>query len=139
MSKRSVVYVLKIPEKIYDEIIEHAKKDAPLEACGYLAGLKNEVEEIYQLKNIDQSEEHFSFDPKEQFEVLKDARAKGLTLVAVYHSHPKSPARPSGEDHKLAFDPNLIYLIVSLLGEPMVKTFKLSAENQLVETDLKII
>ncbi len=75
----------------------------------------------------DKSEEHFSFDPKEQFESVKDARAKGLEVCAVYHSHPETAARPSPEDMKLAYDPNMSYVIVSLAGgEEDIKSFKIT-------------
>ena len=107
-------------------ITEQAKKEAPQEACGYLAGKDDHVVHVYPMTNIDHSEEHFSLDPKEQFAVIKKVRQEGLSILAVYHSHPLSPARPSQEDIKLAYDPNIIYVIVSLLEEPVsIKAFKI--------------
>ena len=97
-------------------MVDHAKKEAPLEACGYLASKDGIIIASYPLANIDKSNEHFSFDPKEQFMAVKDARVKGLEICVVYHSHPASPARPSQEDIKLAYDPNMSYFIVSLAG-----------------------
>jgi proteasome lid subunit RPN8/RPN11 len=42
----------------------------------------------------------------------------------VYHSHPASPARPSQEDIRLAFDPSINYIIVSLVSpEPDLRAF----------------
>jgi len=95
----------------------------PIEACGYLAGKNGEISESFPMSNIDKSPEHFSFDPKEQFKVIKAARAKGLELIVVYHSHPASPARLSKEDLRLAYDPNTIHLIYSLLNQE-IKAFK---------------
>ena len=66
------------------------------------------------MTNIDNEPDHFSFEPKEQFAAVKDARNQGLSLMAVYHSHPETPARPSQEDLRLLKDPNMIYVIVSL-------------------------
>ena len=78
------------------------------------------------MTNIDQSPEHFSFDPKEQFQVVKDARTNNLTLISVYHSHPETPARLSEEDIKLLNDPNMIYTIVSLMEKtPDVKAYQI--------------
>jgi len=91
---------MKISKTVIRKIVEHAKGEAPLEACGYLAGKDNAITQIYALTNIDKSREHFSFDPKEQFSSVNNARAKGLEMRAVYHSHPASPARPSLEDIK---------------------------------------
>ena len=109
--------MLTIPKSIVEEIYAQAKAEAPLEACGYLGGKDGVVSVRYPLYNIDQSTEHFSFDPKDQFKVVKEARAAGVDLIAVYHSHPETPARPSEEDIKLAYDPNISYVIASLAGE----------------------
>ena len=105
---------MKIKKDIRDKIIAHAQREAPIEACGYLAGKDGVIVKHYELTNTDKSEEHFSFDPKEQFDTVRDARANGLEVGAVYHSHPASPARPSEEDKRLAYDPNISYVIISL-------------------------
>ncbi len=115
--------MIKISQDIIDRIKSHAKKEVPIEACGYLAGKNGEISESFPMSNIDKSPEHFSFDPKEQFKVIKAARAKGLELIVVYHSHPASPARLSKEDLRLAYDPNTIHLIYSLLNQE-IKAFK---------------
>ncbi|HBR15077.1 MAG TPA: hypothetical protein DD723_06000 [Candidatus Omnitrophica bacterium] len=107
---------MKITRGVLSQIIAHARKEAPLEACGYLAREDGIVHRHYALTNMDHSAEHFSFDPQEQFAALKDARASGYELCAVYHSHPASPARPSAEDIKLAYDPTISYVIISLAG-----------------------
>src|SRR5665811_1505202 len=86
-----------------------------LEACGYLAGEGAEVKEYIIMTNTDKSAEHFSFDPKEQFAAVKTARVKGQTLIAVCHTHPASLARMSQEDIRLANDPSVKYVILSLL------------------------
>jgi proteasome lid subunit RPN8/RPN11 len=116
--------MIKIPRHIIDAIILQAKNELPNEACGLLTGEAGEVRKQYPLTNMDHSPEHFSFDPKEQFAVLKDTRANGQQILANYHSHPSSPARPSEEDVRLAFDKKIIYVIVSLAEErPVVRAF----------------
>ena len=126
---------MKIKRETLAKIVNHAQKIAPIEACGYLAAQNGVVNKHYELTNMDQSEVHFSFDPKEQFAAIKDARAQGLDVVAVYHSHPASPARPSGEDIRLAYDPNISYVIVSLAnGQEDVKSFKIKNSQVSPET-----
>jgi proteasome lid subunit RPN8/RPN11 len=121
---------MRIPEDIRREMIRLAQKDQPVETCGYLAGQGDEVRVIIPMTNVDRSPEHFSFDPKEQFQALKTARNQGLKLIGVYHSHPASPARLSAEDLRLANDPGLIYAIVSLAGpEPVIKAFQVNSRN----------
>ncbi|MDR2152166.1 MAG: M67 family metallopeptidase [Helicobacteraceae bacterium] len=118
--------MISLPKAVFDAIILHAQKDAPIEACGYLGGKDGVASLHYPMTNVDNSAEHFSFDPKEQFAAFKEASAQKLRLIACYHSHPATPARPSGEDIKLAYDPNISYIIVSLaLATPVLKSFKI--------------
>jgi proteasome lid subunit RPN8/RPN11 len=82
-----------IAQNIVDQIIAHACREAPIEACGYLGGMDDRITAIYEMKNIDGREDHFSFEPQEQFAAHKKARQAGLKIIGVYHSHPVTPAR----------------------------------------------
>ncbi len=116
--------MLKITQEAYDNIIAHSRQETPLEACGYLAEKDCVVCKHLELTNTDQSPEHYSMDPAEQFATVKKCRSLGLAIRAVYHSHPETAARPSAEDIKLAYDPSLSYVIVSLAEPaPTVKSF----------------
>ena len=116
--------MLTIPQPIVDALIAHARRDFPVEACGILGGVDGVVSEHYPMTNTDQSNEHFTMEPREQFAVIKELRANGKVMLAIYHSHPESPARPSEEDIRLALTPDVSYVIVSLAGpEPDVKSF----------------
>lgn len=111
-----------------EKIIRQAREHSPVECCGVLAGETTgediAVVDIYPMKNIDNSPEHFSLDPQEQFQVCYFIRDRGLKLLGNYHSHPATPARPSNEDIRLAYDPDAVYMIVSLAGEePVLKCF----------------
>lgn len=129
--------MIRVRKEVLESLIAHAGKELPIEACGYLAGSNGTVTVHYEMRNIDNSPEHFSFDVKEQFAVMKDMRSKGLAILAVYHSHPATPARPSDEDIRLAHDPNVSYVIVSLAGgSEEIKSYKIRnniAENELME------
>ena len=128
--------MIRIPKYIVDGIIAQAINELPNEACGLLVGKEDEVLKQYPLTNIDHSPEHFSFDPAEQFQVLRAARTDELGIIANYHSHPETPSRPSEEDIRLAYDPNILYLIVSLAAEvPVLKAF--SVQNG-VSTEVTI-
>lgn len=120
--------MLRIPQPIVDALLAHARAGYPLETCGILGGVDDAVSEFYPMANVDQSREHFRMEPKEQFAVAKDLRAKGKVIVAVYHSHPDTPARPSEEDIRLALTPNVSHAILSLAGaEPVLKSFRIAA------------
>ena len=127
----------------YASIVAHAKKHAPLEACGLLGGKWEDdvktVEKVYLLTNVDASQEHFSMDPKEQFAAVKDMRANGWGLLGNFHSHPATPSRPSEEDKRLAYDTNASYLILSLAGEePVLNSFKIDGDKVVTKEELVV-
>lgn len=64
-------------------------KDTPIEACGYLAGVNGEVKYAIPMNNTDASNEHFSFDPQEQFDAFKKTQKEGLRLISVYYLFPR--------------------------------------------------
>ncbi len=105
---------LEIPTYIFERMLEQAKAQAPIEVCGILAGSNSKVEKLYKMTNVDNSSSHFMMEPTEQFAVVKDIRSAGLEMLAIYHSHPETLARPSAEDIRLALTPDVIYVIVSL-------------------------
>jgi proteasome lid subunit RPN8/RPN11 len=120
--------MLILSAELRQELIALARTGLPNEACGLLAGeIRGEekiVLAVYGLKNIDESPEHFSMAPEDQFAVIAGIRKKGLSLLGNFHSHPATPARPSEEDIRLAFDPSLSYAIISLADtEPVLKSF----------------
>jgi proteasome lid subunit RPN8/RPN11 len=129
---------LKIPGNIFEQMVEQAKAESPIEACGILAGKNRTVEKLYKMTNTDQSGDHFMMTPEEQFKVVKDIRSDSLEMLAIYHSHPETPARPSAEDIRLALTPDVIYVIVSLQNpEPAIKGF-LIEDNSVTEVPVKI-
>ena len=129
-----------IPKAIYDDMITHAQDGFPLEVCGILGGVGDSVSANYRMTNTDASNEHFMMDPREQFAVVKELRAKGLAMLAIYHSHPETQARPSEEDIRLALTPDVSYLIISLANadKPEVNSYKIRAGNVQIET-IKVI
>jgi proteasome lid subunit RPN8/RPN11 len=130
--------MLKIPADIVDAIYQQAKEEAPLEACGLLTGENDQVSKRYAMRNSDQSPEHFTLDPKEHFAVLKAARNEGQKILAVYHSHPETPARPSEEDIRLAVDPHIIYVIASLHEGETIKAFRI-VKDEVTTLPLEIV
>ncbi len=131
--------MLKIAANVISGIISHAKNEAPIEACGYLAAREGVILQQYKMKNMDASEVHYSLDPEEQFETVKDMREKGFKLAAVYHSHPTTLPLPSIEDIRLAYDQDVSYVIVSLAdGSESLKSFKIR-NNQVEPETIDIV
>jgi proteasome lid subunit RPN8/RPN11 len=113
-----------------EEMIRHARREYPNEACGLLAGKDGWVERLYQMTNADHSPVTYRLDPEEQFRVLMEIEEKGWELLAIYHSHSHSPAYPSATDLELAFYPNSLYLIISLAdrARPTIRAFRIVQE-----------
>ena len=116
---------LEIPNHIYEDMLKQARAEAPKECCGILAGRDGRAEKLYKMANAEGRHDHYMMAPEEQFEAVKDIRSLSLDMLAIYHSHPESPARPSEEDIRLALTPDVVYVIVSLLEDdnPVVKGF----------------
>lgn len=127
--------MIKLTKSDFKKILAHAVKELPDEACGLIAGTveggDKKIKKVYLLTNIDHSNEHFSLDPKEQLEAIKDMRKNGFVPLGNWHSHPESPSRPSEEDKRLAFDSKASYLILSLIDRenPVLNSFKITGDT----------
>ena len=115
----------------------------PVEDCGLIGGtIQNStksIEKVFYLTNTDNSPEHFSLDPQEQFAVVRELRSKGWSLLGNWHSHPSSPSRPNEEDKRLAFDPSASYLILSLAAaDPVLHSFQVSKDKTVAEEMLEL-
>ena len=108
---------LAITGSVYNRMVEAARKAVPNEACGLLGGVDGVASMFYELRNADESNEHYTMLPEEQFAAVKEMRADGKRMLAIWHSHPETPARMSEEDLRLAFTPDVVYVIVSLADE----------------------
>jgi len=122
---------LEIPENIFSDMVAQARAQAPIEACGILAGGNGRVEKLYKMTNAERRRDHFMMEPAEQFAAAKEIRSARLKMLAIYHSHPETPARPSAEDMRFALTPGMIYVIVSLQGNngPVVKGFQMDGDT----------
>lgn len=118
---------LEIPNHIFKDMLEQANAEAPIECCGILAGRDGRAERLYKMSNAEHRRDHFMMAPEQQFAAVKDMRAGDLDMLAIYHSHPETPARPSAEDIRMALTPNVVYVILSLLGNngPAVNGFQI--------------
>lgn len=117
-----------IPKQIIEKMIVHCRSVYPSEACGILAGRDNAVEKAFEMTNTENSPVSYFMDPKEQFHAMKEMRTLGLDMLAIYHSHPHSPAFPSQKDVSLAFYTDSAYVIVSLADQktPEVKAYAIN-------------
>jgi len=122
--------MIRIPESIYRKMVEHAKKEKPLECCGLLAGKDQTVREIFETQNAARSPILFSMDPKEELMVLREIENQSMEIIAIYHSHPHTIPFPSEADVKMSFSFDVPLVIISLKerNDSVVKAFQISKE-----------
>jgi len=116
---------LVISREFVQQMVTHCRACYPNEACGILAGTGNTVIKFYPMPNFEPSPVSYFMEPKEQFRVMKELRQEGLTMIAIFHSHPHSPAFPSAKDVSLAFYDDAVYLIIGLTNpkSPEIKAY----------------
>ena len=93
----------------------HVAAQAPLEACGLLAGKGDRVETVLRVPNAEQSPERFRMDPQEQYNAFMWIESQKLDLVGIFHSHPAGPKTVSATDiEESAYD--VVHIIWSRTG-----------------------
>ena len=103
------------------EITQAAKESYPNECCGLLGGYASPDGEVtitrVQLSENVASEgikDRFEVDPKVRFDLMRELENGPERIIGHYHSHPDHQAVPSQHDLKMAFEPDLLWLIVAL-------------------------
>jgi proteasome lid subunit RPN8/RPN11 len=116
---------MRIPRRLADEIVAHARHDLPNECCGMVGGRDGVATTVYRAANAEASPLRYSIDAREQFRLMRTIEEAGEELVGIYHSHTKSAAYPSQTDVNLAGWPDAVYLIASLADAeaPEIKGF----------------
>ncbi len=121
---------LLLPHAMYQAMLVHARAQYPNEACGLVRGRHGRVTGFLPAKNV-------ASTPRTDFEVDAESLLRALNwedegseLIAIFHSHPTSPAYPSMVDAARAFYPDSVYLILSLLqpDDPQLKGYYLRPE-----------
>jgi proteasome lid subunit RPN8/RPN11 len=128
-------------QQVLDEIVAHARDDRPNECCGLIGGRDGVAITAYRTRNVFESPMRFEIHPSDQFRVqVKEMPAAGEELVALYHSHPVSEARPSQTDINLAeLLPGLVWLICSLATEePVVRAWRIT-DDAAEEVELAVV
>ncbi len=129
---------MRIPKKLYDELLAHARDDAPNECCGLVGGNDGVAKSVYRARNAEASPLRYNLDPQDQFRIMTEMDERGEELSAIYHSHTASPAYPSQTDINLASYPDALYLIVSLAeGEEPLRGYRIE-DGKVNEVKLQV-
>jgi [CysO sulfur-carrier protein]-S-L-cysteine hydrolase len=129
---------MKISQELIDEIVAHAREDAPNECCGLVAGRDGAATAVHRAENLFASPTRFEVGDLPR--LLRRIEEAGDELVGMYHSHTRSEAKPSETDKNLAGGwPGVIWFICSLMDpdEPVVRAFLIDG-SEVADVELGI-
>lgn len=120
--------MLRLSPDVRSQMVDHCLVGLPEEACGLLGGTPEPAEATicYPTRNIEASARLYTVDPLQHLRADRDAEARGLQLIGVFHSHTHTDAYPSPTDVAQAPDPGWHYVVVSLKHVvPVVRSFRI--------------
>jgi [CysO sulfur-carrier protein]-S-L-cysteine hydrolase len=110
---------VRISRELIDEILAHAREEAPNECCGLIGGADGRAHRVFRARNSEASPLRYVVDARDQIRIMGEITERGEELVGIYHSHTRSAAYPSQTDINLAEGwPDPLYLICSLVADP---------------------
>lgn len=111
---------LLVPRPLTARLARHAVEGYPHEVCGLLLGratrATTELVGVTRARNRadpGRLRDRYVLEPEDFLHADREARANGLDVVGVWHTHPDHPARPSETDRAAAW-PEFSYLILSV-------------------------
>ena len=130
--------MLTLPGAFIDDMVAHAKEEAPNECCGIIAGVNGDATKLFRARNSEASPYRYSVDPKDLFRIYRECEENDWNFLAIYHSHTASEAYPSPTDVRLAFWPEAYYILVSLqdAAKPAVRAFRI-LDGAVAEEELR--
>ena len=107
--------MLTIDAAILRDIVAHARRDHPDEACGVVAGPEGSDTPVrlIPMDNVARSMTFYEFDSHEYLRVWREMEDRDEEPVVIYHSHTATEAYPSRTDVSFAGWPQAHYLLVS--------------------------
>jgi len=130
--------VLTLQKKFIEEMVAHARQEAPNECCGIIAGQDGRAVKLFRGRNAEASPYRYSVEPKDLLRIYRECEEGGWDFLAIYHSHTASAAYPSPTDVRLAFWPEAYYVLVSLqdAAHPVVRAFRIQ-DDAVSEEELR--
>ncbi len=107
---------LAVPRSVAEEMLAHARGELPNEACGLLAGslADGATTAFHPARNAEASPLRYSVHPDDLVRIVFSIEDAGQDLVAIFHSHTRSPAVPSATDRRAAMYPDAFYVLATL-------------------------
>jgi proteasome lid subunit RPN8/RPN11 len=117
---------LLIPADVYDAMVSQCVASPDRPCCGYLGGIPPLAAWVYLLRNIATDRDRYEADPNDQIDAVVDMGRRGLSTVALYHSHVGHPPIPSAADLRGHWYGATPRVIVSVGQETTVRTWRMA-------------
>ncbi len=129
---------MRISRALLDEVVEHARRDAPDECCGAIGVRDGAAARVYPCRNEAASPLRFEMGI-DLFHAMEAMEEGGEELGAIYHSHTRTEPVPSQTDINWSGQyPGAEWLIVGLgTPEPVVRSF-LIADGSVTEVEVVV-
>lgn len=138
MTAGSLGGAMRMSRELFDQMVEHARTEAPNECCGMIASRDGQAVRVHPAVNVAASPLRYEIGGAEQYRIQMEIDDADLNLGAIYHSHTRSEPVPSQTDINLAFYPDAVYVIVGLAGpEPDARAFTIR-DGQVAEAELVV-
>ncbi|MGI9624654.1 MAG: Mov34/MPN/PAD-1 family protein [Acidimicrobiales bacterium] len=137
--------MLTLRDSVAAEMIAHALRGLPHEACGLFATHVggDVVQDFFPMRNVAASSEIYQLDGAEMMAVERSADDAGLVIAGVMHSHTHTTAYPSPTDvaDAATFDPfgGWHFVIVSLKdADPVLRDYRI-VDGEITEHDVALV
>ena len=134
--------VLEIAQTTHDELVAHARRDHPDEACGVVAGPagSGRPERWVPMLNAARSPTFYEFDSADLLALYREMDDRDEEPVVVYHSHTATEAYPSRTDIALAQEPGAHYLLVSTRDPDVaeVRSYRI-VDGEVTEEEVRVV
>jgi proteasome lid subunit RPN8/RPN11 len=124
----------------WQRMVDHVRSCLPNEACGLVGGLAGRSQAVLPVTNQLHSPTRFRMAPEEQLKAFNQLETQGLELLAIFHSHPHGPERPSATDQAEFAYPGVLTIILSPGAGPagwQARAFRLD-DQRIEEVRLEI-
>lgn len=133
---------MRIPRALHDELIDHARAEAPNECCGVIAAQDGQAVKVFRATNVHASPLRYEIEPLDLLRIQEATDEARWEWGAIYHSHTRSAPYPSQTDVNLAnplYPAEMVYVIVGIAEPeaPEVRAYRI-ADGRIDEAELVV-
>ncbi len=113
--------VIRVPDALLAAMMRDAEAACPQECCGLLIGRDEGngdfiASETAPSPNVAEGDrkDNFEVDPQVRFDVMRKLGDGPKKIIGHYHSHPGHAGEPSARDLEMAYESEMVWLIVAV-------------------------